>query len=281
MKFDRIIASVLAAGAAASSTSVSAQTRGGFEIGLELFDYSYRERLNGQTIVHDDGRFIGLAIDYTQRLGDNWFLRGRLSGAAGSVDYRSSGGIGFDSPARLDDVTQGIGRFELQIGRDLMLSNTTSLTPFVGFATRVLNDRSGGEETRDGLRGYDREVVYSYVPVGLALRHPLGERSALTVSAQYNRVVGGEAESRFSNLDPDLPDVKVNLNGGNGFELSAIADIPVGRRAVRVGPFMRRWSIAQSDTFVLTNPDDPTESIAFFEPQNRTTELGLKLSFAF
>jgi hypothetical protein len=283
MKKTGTMIAALLAGAAFAPEAAQAQTRGGFEVGTELFDYSYREQLEGQAIVRDDGRFIGLTLGYVGKLGDGWFLRGRLSGAAGSVDYRSEGSI-IDpdgEEARLENVSQGIGNLEVHIGRDFMLSGGTSITPFVGFASRVLDDNSGGEETEDGLLGYDRQVSYAYVPTGLAVRTPVGGGAALTFSAQYNWLVGGEAESKFSDLDPEALDVKVDLNGGYGLEFSAIAEIPVGRDAVRFGPFIRHWSIKQSDSFVITNPDDPTEALELFEPKNRTTEIGLRLSFAF
>jgi hypothetical protein len=281
-KTGTMIAALLA-GAAFAPQAAQAQTRGGFEVGVELFDYSYREQVEGQTVVRDDGRFVGLTLGYVGKLGDGWFLRGRLSGAAGSVDYRSEGSI-IDpdgEEARLDNVSQGIGSLEVHIGRDFMLSGGTSITPFAGFASRVLDDNSGGEETENGLLGYDRQVSYAYVPTGFAVRTPVGGGAALTFSAQYNWIVGGDAESKFSDLDPEAPDVKVDLNGGHGFELSAIAEIPLGRDSIRVGPFVRRWSLKQSDSFVITNPDDPTESLELFEPKNRTTEIGVRISFAF
>jgi hypothetical protein len=283
MTIKPIILLGLLAGAAMAPTAAEAQTRGGFELGVEVFDYGYRERDAGETVVRDDGKFVGVSLGYVQKLGDGWLLRGRLAGAAGSVDYRSNGAVlGPDTgEQRLDNISQGIGQFEVHVGRDFMLSERTSLTPFVGFATRTLNDESGGEETDGGLLGYDRDVSYAYVPLGLAFRQSTGGRGAITVSAQYNLVVGGEATSKFSDLDPELPDVKVDLKGGSGFELSAIADIPLGKNSIRVGPFLRRWSIDESESFVITNPDDPTETLELVEPKNRSTEIGLRLSFAF
>jgi hypothetical protein len=277
-----MIAALLAGGAIAPHAA-QAQTRGGFEVGVEVFDYGYRERDEGETVVRDDGQFVGLAIGYVETLGKGWFLRAELAGAAGSVDYRSNGAILEDETGerRLNNVSQGIGRFELQIGRDFMISKGASLTPFVGLASRNLTDRSGGEETEDGLLGYDRTVSYLYVPLGLSLRQSLGSRGAITFSAQYNRLIGGSAKSKFSELDPELPDVEVDLNGGSGFSMSAIAEIPVGRKAIRFGPYLRRWSIDESESFVISNPDDPTERLELVEPRNRTTEIGLRLSFAF
>jgi hypothetical protein len=104
MKKTGTMIAALLAGAAFAPGAAQAQTRGGFEVGVELFDYSYRERMEGQTVVRDDGRFVGLTLGYVGKLGDGWFLRGRLSGAAGSVDTgpraRSSIPTSEEVPAR-------------------------------------------------------------------------------------------------------------------------------------------------------------------------------------
>lgn len=187
---------------------------------------------------------------------------------------------GGSEEVRLANVSQGIGQFEVQLGHDFALGNGSSLTPFTGFAVRRLTDRSGGEESDNGALGYDREVVYPYLPLGLAYRTPIG-RSALTISGQYNHLLGGRVKSKFSEIDPEFPDVVVNLDGGSGLELSAIVDVPLGRKALRVGPFVRRWSVKDSEVTRLTNPEDPSEALEFVEPRSRTTEVGVRLSIAF
>ncbi len=272
------------AGAAIVAAEARAGTRPGFELGGELFDYNYRERLGGDTVVRDDGTFGGIGVGYVETLGTNWFLRARFNAAWGSVDYRSDGAIldeDVGGESRIDDVSQTIGQLELHVGRDFTLAGGTTVTPFVGLGSRVLEDKSGGEVSDDGLLGYDREVSYAYVPIGLASRHPLGGGKVLTLSAQYNWVVGGEAKSNFSDVDEEVPDVKLDLNDGHGFEASAMLDIPVGSHAVRFGPFLRHWSLDRSDKLVLTDPDFPGEELQLFEPKNRTTELGVRLAFAF
>jgi hypothetical protein len=95
-------------------------------------------------------------------------------------------------------------------------------------------------------------------------------------------VVGGDVTNFFSRIEPDAPDVKLDFNGGYGLEASAMLSLPVGRRrAINVGPFVRHWELEASDTFTIVNPDDPSEAIVFQEPENRTTELGLRVSFSF
>jgi hypothetical protein len=273
---------VAAACAAMAASAAGAQTRGGFEVGAELFDYNYRERLEGETIVKDDGLVTGLTLGYVETIGNGTFLRARLKGASGSVDYRGSGmDGGARLGARLDDVSQSIGQLELHVGKDFQLGAGSTLTPFIGLGTRVLVDESGGEVSEDGLLGYDREVAYAYVPIGVATRFRLGGRSALTVSAQYNWVAGGDVTSKFSEIDDEAPNVKVQLDDGHGFELSAIASVPVGGSEINFGPFFRRWDIGRSRSFILRDPGGSGESIEFFEPRNHTSELGLRVSYSF
>jgi hypothetical protein len=268
----------LLAGAALAPAEAQAKTPGGFELGGELFDYSYKERLGGETIVYDDGVFGGFHAGYVERIGGGLFLRGRLSAAAGSVDYRAPDPAG---EVRLENVDQSVGQLELHIGVDLPVGGGATLSPFTGLAARALIDESGGETAATGELGYDREIGYAYIPLGIGARVPVGGRSALLLSVQYNIVVNGTAESEFSGIDPELPDVKLDLDGGHGIEASAAYQFGIGKHAMSLGPFVRHWRIGRSETFVITNPDDPSEAIELFEPRNRTTEIGLRLTFAF
>jgi hypothetical protein len=268
----------LLAGTAAAPGGAQAQTRGGFEVGAELFDYSYRERLDGETIVYDDGVFAGFHAGYVETIGGGMFLRAKLSSAFGSVDYRAPDPAG---DARLENVDQAVGQLELHIGIDLPVGGGATLSPFTGLAARALIDESGDETTTTGEIGYDREIGYAYIPLGVGARVPVGARSAMLLSAQYNIVVNGTAESKFSGIDPALPDVELDLDSGHGFEASAAYQFGIGKHALSFGPFVRHWKIGRSDSFVITNPDDPTEALELFEPRNSTTELGVRLSFGF
>lgn len=248
-----------------------AQTRPGFEAGAQLFDYRYRERLDGETVARDHGKFIGLTASYVETIGRGWFLRAATATGSGSVDYSSDDG-------KIEDVSQYIAQVEFHIGRDFRISPNATLTAFTGIAGRALDDNSGGKQTEQGFMGYDREIGYSYIPLGLAASIPVGGDMSLAISAQYNWVVTGTAESKFSDLDPDFPDVSLDLEGGRGLEASAILSAPVGRNAVRFGPFVRHWNVARSRSQSFR---EDGLSIEIFEPANKTTELGLRVAFAF
>jgi hypothetical protein len=273
-----IAALALLAGISLPSGAAQAQTRGGFEIGAEVFDYAYRERDSGETIVFDDGTIGGFRLGYTQRIGGGLFLRARLSAGFGSVDYRAPDPGG---DARIRNVDQTIGQLELHLGKDFKIGGASTLTAFAGLGARSLRDGSGGREATDGSLGYDREVNYAYVPVGLEARLPVSKASAILLSAQYNWVVGGDSTSRFSDIDSELPDVELELDRGHGFEASAAFQTKVGSHALSFGPFVRHWKIGRSESFIVANTDDPADQLEFYEPKNRTTELGLRLTFGF
>ena len=248
-----------------------AQTRPGFEVGAQLFDYDYRERLDGATLARDDGKFIGITASYVETVGSGWFLRAVTSTGSGSVDYSSDDG-------KIEGVSQYIAQVELQVGRDFLVGGLTTLTPFTGIGGRALDDNSGGEQTETGAQGYDREIGYTYIPVGLAATVPFGSKMRLAFSGQMNWVVAGKAESKFSDLDPELPNLSLDLDGGYGIEASATLSAPVGRHAVSFGPFLRHWNIERSKSQTFREDGFAVE---FFEPANKSTELGVRVAFAF
>jgi hypothetical protein len=271
-----VLGLALVACATGFATPALGQTRPGFEAGLELYRIGYKEFVSGDLFIRQDGGMVGINLSYVQPVAGGLFGRALLSGAAGSVDYDP-----LDEPV-IQNIPQSSGRVELHLGYDFMLKGGTSITPFAGYGARLYEDESGGLETEGGLLGFDREITYRYLPIGLASSIPVGGRKRLHLSAQYNHLIGGEVNNRFSRLDPDAPDVELDFNGGNGLEASAMLSLPVGRRhAINVGPFVRRWDLDDSDSFIITNPDDPSEAIELLEPANRTTEIGVRVSFSF
>ncbi|HKS25462.1 MAG TPA: hypothetical protein VJZ76_21915 [Thermoanaerobaculia bacterium] len=265
---------MLMAAVSLTATAAHAQTRPGFEAGVEVVDYGYREHFEGEELARDNGRFYGFSAGYTKGFGNKNFFRGRLSLDFGSADYRS----GDD---RLNGVSQTFGRLELHLGRDFAVSDRMTISPFIGIASRVLLDDSGGEETAGGAAGYDRVVAYRYVPVGAATTVPLHGPATLTLSAQYHHLIGGHVESKLSAIDPALPDVSVRLRNGSGYEVSAMVNIPIGGKTLSVGPFVSGWHIGESGSVLIKDPEGSGEMLELFEPPNRTTTAGARLTFSF
>jgi len=255
----------------AAAGGASAQATDGLELGLQVLGYEYEESFEGESI-RDEGRMAGFTVEYGRPVG-SFSFDARFRYAQGEIDYRASDG------ERVEDVPQAVGQLELLVGRPFVTGPGVALTPYIGIGARGLIDESGGRTTQNGLEGYDREVGYSYVPLGAALRAERASGQALQLTGQYNWVVGGTSRSEFSRLDPELPDVEVEFEGGHGFEFSAMASMPVGRGRLGIGPFIRTWDLDQSASFTIKDPEEGTFEL--FEPPNSTREVGLKLVYGF
>lgn len=251
-----------------------AQTRPGFAVGIERLNYGYSERFDGQTVANDKGGFFGVNTAYTKVFGKQNFFRATLGLDGGSIDYRSNDGT------RLDNVDQIFGNLELQLGRDFTLKNGTTISPFIGIASRVLNDYSGGLVADNGMEGYDRHVAYRYIPAGASATFALRGATKLTVSGQYNWLRNGTVTSDFSKLDAQMPDVNVPLNGGSGYEVAAMISVPVRNRVLSVGPFVSGWRIKESKEVTLTDPESG-DTLGLLEPASRTTKAGLRVMLSF
>jgi hypothetical protein len=267
----RIACVLIMSAAFTSASAAQAQTRQGFELGVEGHSYRYDETFEGVEIVQDRGRLFGLTLDYGRRFGP-WELRLRGRASGGYVDYES------DEGDRLKDVAQATASTELHLGRPLAVSPTATLTPYAGLGARGHGDASGGRVTDTGLEGYDRYVFYAYAPVGAVAEFRTGPRTSVSLTAQYNLFLGGDAESELSGADPEAPDIEVELEDGYGWELSASVHHAVGSRTVSFGPFLRYWDIGES-----TRQRFEDEEFVFevFEPSNTTFEAGLRLAYRF
>ena len=267
----RLHACALAAAVALTAAEASAQATDGLELGLQTFAYDYEERFEGET-VQDEGRFSGVTAEYGRRLG-RFSFDARFRYGEGEIDYSASDG------SRLDDVQQTVAQLELLAGRPIAASPTLTVTPYVGLGSRVLLDESGGLETAEGLRGYDRVVAYGYLPLGAAARFARDGGGAVVLHGQLNLLVGGDVESDLRQVDPEAPLLETELDGGYGLEFGASLQTPFRSGRIGFGPFIRYWDIDQSRS--VTFSDDEVGAIELFEPPNRTVELGVKLTYGF
>ena len=256
---------------ALTSQKAEAQVAQGWEIGVQGYGYRYKEAIE-DIRVEDEGRFFGFGLEYGRTFANDCTFNARLWGATGSVDYSANDGN------QLDDVEQSVGQAEFLVGRNFAASKAISIRPYLGLGGRSLEDLSGGRVTEAGAFGYDREIGYAYVPLGVAAMADRPGGGRLAVYGQYNRLVGGTSRSEFGDVDPSAPTVEVEFEDGHGWEFGAKLTTPVGRGTIGVQPFVRTWNVDRSTSAFF---EDEELSVELFEPPSETRELGVRLVYGF
>ena len=126
---------------------------------------------------------------------------------------------------------------------------------FVGLGYRQLDDHWGGKQSSTGHWSYDRKSRYLYAPFGSIFYNEKGGY----LKTQFNYLIIGKQTSYL-----DRPGYTTTTNrqkSGYGIEVEYAPNN-------KYGVFLNRWSI-----------DDSTVNNGLYEPNNTTTELGIKITF--
>lgn len=254
----------------AHAVGASVKTSDRSEFGLSVSAYSYEEPSLGMS---NKGDKFGVYHLGTKLLDGDWFVKDDLRFAYGSVDYVGSG-YQSDTPDWYVDA-RGL------VGRDFQLGNAV-YSPFIGIGYRYLfNDLRGYSST--GAIGYRRESSYLYVPIGLTHRFVLQDSAVLATTLEFDNLLMGRQVSRLSDLVghagyTSALDVSNSQSSGFGFR----ADVMYEMDDLAFGPFLNIWRISKSDSVLQpVTHNGSTAWYYFYEPENRTTEFGLRMRLSF
>jgi hypothetical protein len=234
------------------------KTRPGVELGVTLSKYKYEEPTVDVTLK---GYKFGVDFSAIGKAGDHWFIRGDARYEMGDTDYTGSG----------TQCCNPDWYYELRgtVGRDFD-QGTYSLSPYLGIGYRYLfNDIRGSSST--GAVGYRRASQYIYSPVGATHRLKLESNARFTTTLEYDFLIKGEQKSYLADTGiTGLTDVVNEQPTGYGLRGSIYYE----KNSWSVGPWIQYWNIDKSDT--------ASAGIASgFEPENETTEIGLRLGYKF
>jgi hypothetical protein len=142
--------------------------------------------------------------------------------------------------------------------------------PYAGLGVRYLyNDVRGVTST--GAVGYRRRSHYFYVPVGVALRFPLGGGIVMAPQLEFDAFARGSQRSYLGDTGIGFTDVTNVQKRGRGYRAQLMFE---GRRW-SFGPWTHYWKIKDSDI----------QPIGFgfgaLEPANWTRESGVELRYRF
>lgn len=243
-----------------------------FGIGFETFNYKYHEfDVDGSKVMNLKGVFNALVLSYAFRPRDidsiletmvNVF-RAELRWGQGKVDYTGALMI-TDGDGNLIDTTPyefgGKNDYMVEwrgiMGREYFINPSLVLTPYVGFGWRQLLDKKGSDPY-----GYDRDQRYVYMPLGVELEKRYASGWALGLNAEYDLFLQGTQHSTGLTFEQTK---------GNGFRFSGKVLRELKHMSFSVEPFYRYWHIEDS------KPD-----AGYYEPNNKTEEIGVKVGAQF
>lgn len=242
------------------------KTRSGFDVGLQLYGYSYAEEVDGDFFMSNKGAKYGVKVGAAKTLADEYYIKGEARYATGDVRYSSDSG----SASVSDDVYE----MRLTAGSEVYV-NTYLLSSYIGLGYRLLNN-----DLRDfGDGGYRRTSQYLYIPIGVTHRFwAIDKSSRISTSIEYDYFVKGEQKSYLSDAGP-IPaalfgDQVNKQKKGYGARISSTFE----RKNWSAGLFLNYWNIADSEmNFYVVDP----YIIGFMEPKNVTTEMGVEIKYHF
>lgn len=257
-----------------------------FELSYAVADFKYQEE--GGDFMKSEGFIHGPSATFTY-MDNRYPFFAELFGEylTGSGEY--NGGLtnivtGESIPYSHDDDEYDIFLGQLVLGWVVSPGSSNRpdnqdgrwlIKPYTGIGFRYLRNDSNDQFA------YEREIYWTYLPIGVDVRYRLAEKWVVGLRPQFNLLLTGHIESdvfedSFSN----------NLGFGDGYGFWAA--LPIERHFKRVGltlePFVRYWNMRESDpdTVVVSGLVPGFDVLVTgVEPENDTLVYGLRIGVEF
>ena len=238
-----------------------------WEVSYEIFNFDYEETVDGDKLMEEEGIMNGVRLGFTSHSGRGPMVRLNGSFSYGQLEYDGETWGGDPVEADTEDF---LVRLQGDFGWDFQYRGTVS-TIYTGIAYRYWNNDIDEEG------GYEREISQFYWPIGYELAIPVGRKWIIGAGANYSLLLGGMVESHLSDVDSSFDDAENSQDGGDGYGVGSVVYIKhdSARFPWSVSAFVNYYDIDDSDTDVV---DLGGTSFLVFEPENETTEIGLRVS---
>ncbi len=220
------------------------------------------------TVMKESGHLNGLAFALESRPLDQALLL-RLSGEFlfGGLAYEGS--MYYVEEDRTEPWTTGTNDFIYSLkgvfGLPFVSWQGGDLGAFAGVGTRYLNDQI------QGRGGYEREINYLFVPLGLEARFFLSNKRVLTLSAEYDRFVSGTVKSHLTEVGRSR-DITNKQTTGHGHRFAADWSWWMNEGMdLHIAPYWQHWQVDDSDQVAMDKRN-------WYEPKNSTDQVGVTLS---
>lgn len=232
-----------------------------WELGPEVSYFKYEETHGGDSVMDETGVLYGIKTAVTGHTSNNlmWRLSGRFD--FGELDY--DGQLQDGTPIELD-TKDYIVNLKGLLGWDFG-SDRWRQTLYTGLGYRYwINDI-------ESQYGYVREVSWLYLPIGYEAATPMGENWIFRGAFEFDILAKGTVESHLKKFG--LSTIENDQDFGSGYGFGLNLDF------IREVENSLKWSIGCFVNYMHVDKTDVNQG--FLEPENETTEVGLRVSFLF
>ncbi len=243
------------------------QKGGAWEIGTEISHIKYEE----PGLMEEEGIMYGIFGSYTYH--NNYMLKAEGKYSYGQVDY--DGKLSDGTPYTIDNIDDFMLEFRGLGGYDFLVSKATTLTPYIGFGYRYLNDDPSFDPA-----SYERESNYFYSPIGIETLTELQNGWSVGLTVEYDYFWKGIQKSHLEDFLASLDTLENDQDDGYGVRGSIKFQKKSEKLNYVIEPFIRYWDIEKSDVVSITYSGTPTGYVGW-EPANESTEFGIKFAAKF
>ena len=248
------------------SSSGKKQQKEVWEIGTELSYIKYEE----PDVMDETGTMFGIVGSYIYR--DNGMFKAEGKWSYGQVDY--DGQLQDGTPYTISGIDDYMLEIRGLAGYDFSVLKTITVTPYVGFGYRYLND-----DTSIDAAGYERESNYFYSPIGIEAINNLKDGWSLGAKVEFDIFWAGIQKSHISDIAAGLNDIKNDQEDGYGVRGSIKIQKEGDKIDFLIESFLKYWNIGESKTSDITYNGS---YIGYgYEPKNNSIEIGGKLAVKF
>jgi hypothetical protein len=127
--------------------------------------------------------------------------------------------------------------------------------------------------------GYSRESNYYYSPIGIEAVQIVSDRWSVGAILEYDYFWGGVQQTNLKDVDRSLNNLRNDQNSGYGLRASLVVKRKADWGYAAIEPFIRYWKIDSSSEERVTVSGMPIG--VGWEPNNNTTEVGLRFGIGF
>ncbi len=221
-------------------------------------------------LMREYGALYGarLTVETSQPLSQHYFI-GEFDFLKGDITYDGAydNGTPVKSPTRdLIWAARGLMGFP----NEQYVDHQPTLMPFVGLAYRSLND------IIEGRGGYERQISYLYLPVGLRIGGEMAPDTSVAANMEADLLLAGSVKSHLSDVSSEYPDITNRQEAGSGYGLQA--DVSFHYKTASFGlhfqPFVQYWNIKTSQPVYVYSSQRTRK---YVEPDNNSTLWGARI----